>query len=721
MVSRFKGSQGRLSLLPVIALAVLTGILALQIHSLENSSAWIDHTDVVIARMRGLLRLIIDEETGMRGYLLTGQQEFLEPYLQGSSEIDSTFAELKQLVSDSPEQTERLRTMEQEQHDWVVLAAQRLNAQKPREQMIAEALDSKHRMDHIRTLEAQFIQHENALRVRRASHATFLSGSALLVLVIGGVVVAAGIVFYTLRLQQSEELLRIAAEQHAKDAEALRESESRYRTLFESIDEGFCIVEMIFDEHDKPVDFRFIATNLSFEKQTGLRRPLGKTMRELAPQHEQHWFDIYGRIAITGEPERFQERAEELHRWFDGYAFRVGPAESRRVAVFFKDITRTKLTEEALRTSERRFRAIYERAPVGIEQVALDGRLMMVNSTQCAMLGYSESELLSKTFEDITHPEDLPREAVLLKSSFDGERDSYSMEKRYIHKNGTVIWVSIVSTMVRDAFGTPEYRITIVEDITLRKQAEQALIRAEKLAVTGRMASAMAHEINNPLGAALNSLYLATLDDSLSESAKQYVDLAQRELARVAQITKQTLGFYRETGQHTKVDLREVADSVVNLYRSKLKNKEIKVEQRCSTKSSVYAIEGEVRQILSNLLSNSIDAVGQHGYVHLRVAGPMMLNGNRPAMRITVSDNGSGIDPQNLEKIFEPFFSTKEATGTGLGLWVTQELVRKHHGRLKARSRLGKGTVFQVLLPVERRNVDTQTQGQSTFDISATA
>jgi PAS domain S-box-containing protein len=523
-------------------------------------------------------------------------------------------------------------------------------------------------------------------------------GSSSRIILAALVVVAAlatgAIIFYTYRLDQSREMFRALASQHSENAKNLRESEARYRALVDSIDEGFCIIQMIFDESGRPIDYRFLEVNPSFEKQTGYRNARGKTVRELSPQHEQHWFDTYGKIALTGEPARFQNHADQSHHWYDVYAFRLGPPEERRVAVLFNDITRRNLSDLALRESEERFRAIYERAPIGIEQVAPDGRLMMVNSTQCAMLGYSESQLLSKTFEDITHPEDRVKEADLLKSLFSGEQDSYTLEKRYLHKSGAIVWVNITSTVVRNQSGSPEYRITVVEDVTARKHAEQALIRAEKLAATGRMASTMAHEINNPLGAALNSLYLATLDEGISEATTQYLDLAQRELLRVAQITKQTLGFYRETGLPTKVNLREVTSSVVELYRPKLRNKDIKVELRCRKDASIFGVEGEVQQIISNLLSNSIDAVSQQGCIRLRVEGPMTLDGGRPIMRLTIADNGGGIQPQHLSQIFEPFFSTKDSTGTGLGLWVTQQLVKKQHGKIRARSKVGTGTVF---------------------------
>jgi signal transduction histidine kinase len=180
--------------------------------------------------------------------------------------------------------------------------------------------------------------------------------------------------------------------------------------------------------------------------------------------------------------------------------------------------------------------------------------------------------------------------------------------------------------------------------------------------------------------------------------------MARRELQRVAHMTQQTLGLHREMGAASSVDLRKIADSVLNLYGPKLENKDIRVETRYFATAPVFAVEAEVRQILANLISNSIDALPHKGCIHLRIAAPSMLDEDRPAVRITIADNGSGIDPQHLKQVFEPFFSTKETTGTGLGLWVAQELVRKHDGKIKARSTPGQGTVFQIFLPIERRS-----------------
>jgi PAS domain S-box-containing protein len=179
------------------------------------------------------------------------------------------------------------------------------------------------------------------------------------------------------------------------------ESEKRYRTLFNSIDEGFCIIEVIFDENEKPIDYRFLEINPSFEKQTGLIEAQGKRMRELAPKHEEHWFEIYGKIAVTGEPARFVSRADQLHRWYDVYAFRIGQPENRQVAILFNDITERKRMEDALHASKERYRSLVENSAMGISQALPDGRLIAANTACAKMYGYASPEEMMTEVSDI--------------------------------------------------------------------------------------------------------------------------------------------------------------------------------------------------------------------------------------------------------------------------------------------------------------------------------
>jgi PAS domain S-box-containing protein len=254
--------------------------------------------------------------------------------------------------------------------------------------------------------------------------------------------------------------------------EALRESEARYRTLFDSIDEGFCVIEMLFDENEKPADYRFLEINPAFEKHTGLERALGKRMRELAPRHEAHWFEIYGRVAQTGEPVRFENRAEALNRWFDVYAYRYGQPENRQVAILFSDITERKRAEEAVRESEERFRSIVAQTLGGVGQTDTTGRFVLVNDRFCKIAGYAREELMNLRMQDITHPDDLARNAELFERLVT-EGVPFEIEKRYVRKDGSEVWVNNSVSALRDASGKTQTTVAIVIDVTERKRAEE--------------------------------------------------------------------------------------------------------------------------------------------------------------------------------------------------------------------------------------------------------
>src|SRR6266404_5129107 len=214
-------------------------------------------------------------------------------------------------------------------------------------------------------------------------------------------------------------------------------------------------------------------------------------------------------------------------------------------------------------------------------------------------------------------------------------------------------------------------------DVTQRKQGEDALRKAEQLAITGRFAATVAHEINNPLEAITNLIYLATRDASATPAVLKYLDLADKELERVAHMTKQTLGFYREASAPTQFSLGELLDELMTLFEGRFKSKALAVERIYDGNISLTAIRGEVRQIFANLLVNAIDAAPHDGELRIHVAA----DGDNAVIRF--ADNGPGVPEQDLEKIFEPFFTTKKDVGTGLGLWVAKDLTVKHGGKIQ--------------------------------------
>lgn len=235
------------------------------------------------------------------------------------------------------------------------------------------------------------------------------------------------------------------------------------------------------------------------------------------------------------------------------------------------------------------------------------------------------------------------------------------------------------------------------------ERAQEALRRSEKLAVTGRLAASIAHEINNPLEAVTNLLYLIRAE-SPSTEVQRYLDAADQELARVTEITKHTLRFYREPNQPIRVDLVAVMDSVLTLYNSRLMAANVIVKKDVRVPGvSIMASPGELRQIIANIVGNALDAMRTGGSLHLRIATASDFKGGLPKARLTIADTGSGIPAHILPTIFEPFVTTKGETGTGLGLWVSNEIVAKNGWGIRVRSCVkppNLGTVFSMYMPL---------------------
>ena len=395
------------------------------------------------------------------------------------------------------------------------------------------------------------------------------------------------------------------------------------------------------------------------------------------------------------------------HAYVRAKTFYDAAGQPERMVGVAIDMTGSKITEHALRESEARFRAAFNQAAVGMSQLGLDGTLVMVNQKLCDILGYSEEELLGHKIRDFTHPDDISHELDLLRATMEGEIASYTLVKRYIRKDGFARWVRINASLVRDESGHPSYLIKVIDDVTERLQAAEALRRTEKLAATGRLAASIAHEINNPLEAVTNLLYLLEHNKSLDATARGYARMAQEEVSRVAHIARQTLGFYRDSTKIESVSINAMMDDVLNLFSRKLRNAEIEVVTDYRSNIPVESYPGELRQVLSNLLANAIDAIGKKGRIKIRTTDTYSHSGGRkPGVRLTLADTGKGVASELKQNLFEPFFTTKGAKGTGLGLWVTRGMVEKHAGsiRLFSSTRPGRsGTAFSIFLPRKQK------------------
>ncbi|MEO6815939.1 MAG: ATP-binding protein [Edaphobacter sp.] len=370
------------------------------------------------------------------------------------------------------------------------------------------------------------------------------------------------------------------------------------------------------------------------------------------------------------------------------------------------------VAEAALRASEARFHRLVEAMPLGLLISEASGRIIYANQAVERLLGCTDDDIAAGALTlDTLCPSLTVAHAVL-----NNNTSAEPFEAVCTTKSGELITV-LVGIALLNPEASPEQRqvAAFIADLSLQKKSEELLRRTEKLAVAGRLAASIAHEINNPLEAITNCLYLAAHTD-LSESSRSYIEMAQNELNRVAQITVQTLRFYRGNASDTHIDVHELIETVFALLESRLHGLQIEVLRQFRVASSVVAQAGEIRQVIANLFGNAMDALPNGGRILLRTAPTHNWRSGKSGIAITVADNGIGMDSETLSRIFEPFFSTKGITGTGLGLWISHEIVTKHHGTLRVRSRaetdnIHGGTVFRLFLPTEAESPDSAVNG----------
>jgi PAS domain S-box-containing protein len=414
----------------------------------------------------------------------------------------------------------------------------------------------------------------------------------------------------------------------------------------------------------------------------------------------------YHRTMYERLPSNFEAYyPEPLNCWFEVEAL---PAEDG-IIVFFRDITAQRAAAEELlrkqREAERQaaeIETVYRTAPIGLALFDLDDfHYLRLNDRQAAFFGLKPEDVVGRT---LTEMAPIPGLRELFEQVREGTPVvNYLLEGELISNPGEHRYWTVNYSPVRGVDGTVQAISAASLEITSQKKAEKALLQSEKLAAVGRLASSISHEINNPLESVTNLLYLVAQSGDLSPDVRTYVDLAQAEIARVTQIAIQTLRFHRQTASPTWVTGQQLLEPILNLYRGRLLNCNVHLETRWSSTTPFYCLENEIRQVLSNLIANAIDAMRMGGRLLLRSHDCCSGDSVRGVM-LVVADDGHGMSTATRQRIFEPFFTTKELNGTGLGLWISAEIVQRHKGRIRVRSSQDPqrhGTVFGLFLPRE--------------------
>jgi PAS domain S-box-containing protein len=523
---------------------------------------------------------------------------------------------------------------------------------------------------------------------------------------------------------------RLRAEQ------ALRESGARYRALFDSLDQGFCVIEMLLDGEGRPADYRFVETNPAFVQQTGLVDAPGRRARELVPDLEPHWYEMYGRVALTGEPMRFESGSEAMGRWFDVYAFRIGRPEERQVAILFQDVTaaraaaaeRDRLLRE-LQVERSRLAYVFQQAPAFLAVVrGPDHVFELVNDAYYAVVGHRELVglpvrdalpevreqgfigLLDRVLGDGTPY--VGREMPVLLARTEGELP----EERFVD----FVYLPLVEADGRRS-GVIAHGTDVTEQVLARREVERLLAESERARADAEAARAeaeaanrskseflavMSHELRTPLNA------IGGYADLMEMGIRGPVTEQQRQdLGRIQTSQRHLLGLINEVLNYARIETGNVSYEVADVaVRGALADAESLVAPQARARRhalvvadvppalAVRADPEKLRQILVNLLSNAVKFTDPGGRVEITCAeaGERVL--------ISVIDSGIGIPAGKLEAIFDPFVQvrsdlTRPHDGTGLGLAISRDLARGMGGDLTAESTPGAGSAFTLALP----------------------
>ncbi len=524
----------------------------------------------------------------------------------------------------------------------------------------------------------------------------------------------------------------------------LLEKESRYRNLFESMDQGFCVLEMIYDDQREPIDYRFLEINPVFERQTGLHRAVGKTALELVPDLERHWLHIYNKIAVTGESLRFVEESKAMGRWFDVYAFRIDADHQPKVALLFTDISENKIAEQTIRESEERFRMLADVSPIFIYMIDPDPAAPVIywNKTWLDYTGQTMEEALGTAWSEVLHPEDIPGVMAIYSSAFEKREPYYMPEVRVKRKDGKYRWHAFKANPRFTAGNKFMGYVGVGFDIHEQKLHEQRIkqnefvlqetvaMRTAELEQTieelkrsnqnlQEFAYAASHDLKEPMRKI--QIFSGRIKDSLlhnlPDNDRHYFDRITSAISRMNTLIDDLLS-YSNAGMVPL--LREEVDLNKKLALV-LEDLELEIAEKKATITIdelpvIYGHRKQIQQLFQNLISNALKYSRKEVHPHIRISasritGPLenapinalTLKSAGEYYHIEVRDNGLGFSPDNAERIFNVFtrlHGSELYKGSGVGLAIARKVMDNHQGYIWAEAQPNEGAVFHILFPV---------------------
>lgn len=489
-----------------------------------------------------------------------------------------------------------------------------------------------------------------------------------------------------------------------------------YKTLFESMDEGFCIMQMLFDQAGRAVDYRFVLTNATFERHTGLKDAQGRTARELVPDLDDFWFERYGHVARTGEVSRFEQHAPAMHRWFDVTATRVGPVEDALVALVFRDISARRLAEVALEESEARFRNMADHAPVMMWVTDESGACIYLNKPWYDFTGQSEASAIGFGWLGAVHPSDSARASAAFVEA-NARHASFQVDYRLRRHDGEYRWAIDAASPRFDAQGVFRGYVGSVIDIEVRKAAELARetllsesqrareAAEEAIRLKDEFLALVSHELRTPLSAVLGWAQLLRSGNLSDERRAQGLEVIERNARAQAQLIDDLLDVSRILAGKLKLELQpvslaKVVEDAVDTVRPAADAKSVSLQLLIDSTVVCLGDSGRLTQTVWNLLTNAVKFTGKGGRIRI------VVRKDASTAVVEVADNGTGVSAEFLPFVFERFRqeqsgAARQYGGLGLGLSIVRQLVEMHGGTVHAASAgANLGATFSLRIPI---------------------
>ncbi len=433
------------------------------------------------------------------------------------------------------------------------------------------------------------------------------------------------------------------------------------------------------------------------------------------PEHREMMANYFAH-EVVGKRKRFDKEYKIVRildgeeRWVQGFGELTLDGNGEPIKMFgtIQDITERRRMDDALRTSERKFRTVFDNAIVGIMVTDRKRRIIDSNAAFLRMLGYSRAELVGKTLADISDPEDDERNVALLNDAIVRKQDCFSMEKKYLRKDGSTLRGILSISLMRQGSGGEEAMIAMFEDITERRRSEEAMLNAQKIESIGILAGGIAHDFNNLLTAIIGNISFSKMHVQPDSKVARLLTDAENACAQAKDLSYRLLTFSKGGEPLRKV--LPLSKILRNAVLFSLSGSNVLPEFELPDDLPLVAVdEGQIKQVINNLVMNAREAMPAGGV--LRIAGtPVMVKTGDtlplkqgPYLKLSFSDTGVGMSADVVSRIFEPYFSTKEMgpeKGRGLGLAICYSVLRKHEGLITAASEIGKGTVFHLYLPL---------------------